>query len=97
MFGHVTEKPYLCSRKDKSKTSIMKIVSRFKDNSDGRLLVIYETPSGNLVGEVYADGVYKRGGWNSRATFRWQDKDASEYRVREYFGFLKNSVTQINK
>lgn len=50
-------------------------------------LVIYRTPKGNLVGEVYADGVCKRGNWSQRATFYESDGDATEQRVCEYFGF----------
>ena len=48
------------------------------------LLVIFRTPKGNLVGEVYF-GRYKRGKWDMRATF--EGRDATEYRVKEYFGF----------
>lgn len=61
-------------------------ISMFKDNK-GRLLVIWQTAKGNLIGEVYNNGVEKRGKWNMRATFRVEDKDASEHRVCEYFGF----------
>ena len=62
-------------------------VSMFK-NGKGALLVIWKTPKGKLIGEVYLDGVEKRGKngkWDSRATF--DGKDATEHRVCEYFGF----------
>lgn len=64
-------------------------VSMFKKD-DGALLVIWETPNGNLVGEVFLDGVERRGKngkWDMRATFKIEDGDAREYRVCEYFGF----------
>ena len=58
----------------------------FKDDR-GRLLVIWKTPKDNLVGEVFNNGIEKRGKWDMRATFYVEDKDATEYRVCEYFGF----------
>lgn len=64
-------------------------VSTFKKD-DGALLVIWKTLKENLVGEVFLDGVEKRGkngSWDMRATFKVEDGDASEYRVCEYFGF----------
>ena len=61
-------------------------ISIFKQD-DGALLVIRKTTKGNLVGEVYNDGVEKRGKWSMRATFYVKDNDATEYRVCEYFGF----------
>lgn len=60
--------------------------SMFK-REDGALLVIWETPKGNLIGEVYNDGVERRGKWDMRATFYVTDGDATPYRVLEYFGF----------
>jgi len=59
-------------------------ISMFKKN-DGALLVIWKTPKENLVGEVFSNGVEKRGKWDMRATF--EGKEATEYRVCEYFGF----------
>ena len=38
----------------------MKKKSSFKDNK-GRILLIWETTSGNLVGEVFENGVVQRG------------------------------------
>ena len=61
-------------------------ISMFKDDR-GRLLVIWKTPKDNLVGEVFNNGIEKRGKWDMRATFYVEDKDATEYRVCEYFGF----------
>lgn len=52
---------------------------------DGSLLVIWQTPKYNLIGEVFKNGIEKRGKWDMRATF--EGKDASDYRVCEYFGF----------
>lgn len=73
----------------------MKIKSKFK-NDDGRLLVIFETPKGHLVGEVYSNGEYKRGKWDSRVTFSyWDDND--EYRVKEYFGFNSSNSICLTK
>jgi hypothetical protein len=66
---------------------MVKIAMYKKDN--GALLVIWKTPKGNLVGEVFNNGVEKRGEWDSRTTFC----GATEYRVCEYFGFsTSNSI-----
>ena len=73
----------------------MKIVNRFKDNA-GRLLVIYESKHGDLIGEVYSSGIKKAGKWDSRATFETMTKDCTEYRVREYFGFVGSDVIEIS-
>lgn len=62
---------------------MVKISMYKKDN--GALLVIWQTPKENLVGEVFFNGVEKRGKWDMRATF--EGRDATEYRVCEYFGF----------
>ena len=59
-------------------------ISMFKKD-DGALLVIWKTPKENLVGEVFNNGVEKRGKWDMRATF--EGKEATQHRVREYFGF----------
>ena len=72
----------------------MKKKSSFKDNK-GRILLIWETTSGNLVGEVFENGVVQRGNADMRATFYRQDNDATEYRVCQYFGFNSNSSTRI--
>lgn len=67
---------------------MVKIALYKKEN--GALLVIWQTRKGNLVGEVYFDGVEKRGKngkWDMRATFYVEGKEATEYRVCEYFGF----------
>ena len=61
----------------------MKIISK-NFNAKGNLLVILRTKNGKLIGEFYERG-YKRGEWDMRATF--EGKDATEYRVKEYFGF----------
>ena len=61
-------------------------ISMFKKD-DGALLVIWKTPKGNLVGEVFNNGVEKRGKWDMRATFKTDDGDATEARVCEYFKF----------
>lgn len=61
-------------------------ISMFKKD-DGALLVIWKTSKGNLVGEVFLNGVEKRGKWDMRATFYVAYGDATEHRVREYFGF----------
>mgnify|MGYP006916030280 CR=1 FL=1 len=74
----------------------MKIVRRFKDNDNGRLLVIYEGRYGDMVGEVYNSGVRKAGKYDMRTKFEALSKDASEYRVREYFGFTGESVIEVN-
>lgn len=64
----------------------MKIVEKIISKR-GRLLVIYETRKGNLIGEVYNDGKRIAGKWDSRATFYVEDGDADIYRVKSYFGF----------
>lgn len=61
-------------------------ISMFKKD-DGALLVIWKTSKGNLIGEVFNDGVEKRGEWDMRAIFFVADGDATAHRVREYFGF----------
>ena len=73
----------------------MKIKSKFK-NDDGRLLVIFETPKGHLVGEVYSNGEYKHGKWDSRATFSYWD-DNYEYREKEYVGFNSSKSIGLTK
>lgn len=74
----------------------MKIVNRFKDNKDGRLLVIYESKYGDLIGEVYYSGVRKAGKWDMRSKFEAMTKDCSEYRVCEYFGFLGENIVEVS-
>jgi hypothetical protein len=59
-------------------------ISMFKDDK-GRLLVIRKTPKEKLIGELYNNGIEKRGDWISRATF--EGKEATEHRVCEYYGF----------
>lgn len=61
-------------------------IAMYKDDA-GRLLVIWATKKTNLIGEVFNNGVEKRGKWDMRATFYTKDGDATKYRVREYFGF----------
>lgn len=64
-------------------------ISMFK-NEKGALLVIWRTPKENLIGEVFLDGVEKRGKngkWDMRATFEYKYCEATEFRVCEYFGF----------
>ena len=63
-------------------------VSMYKKD-DGALLVIWEKADGSLVGEVFNNGIEKRYAWDMRATFK--HKDATEYRVCEYFGFNPNN------
>lgn len=61
-------------------------ISMYK-NDKGGLLVIWKTKNENLVGEVFSNGVEKRGKWDMRATFYEKDGDATEHRVCEYFNF----------
>lgn len=70
------------------KIKIMVKIAIYK-HDNGSLLVIWRTPKENLVGEVYSNGIYKRGKWVLRATF--EGRDATEYRVCEYFGFKSNN------
>ena len=59
---------------------------------DGALLSIFKCVNGDLIGEVYNNGVEKKGKWDMRARFRVKDNDAYEYRVCEYFNFkVENS------
>ncbi len=64
-------------------------ISMFKREKDGALLVIWKTPRENLIGEVFSNGVEKRGKWDNRATF--DGRDVTEHRVCEYFGFKSNN------
>ena len=59
-------------------------IAKYK-NDKGALLVIKQTRNGNLIGEVFSNGIEKRGKWDMRATF--EGKEATQHRVREYFGF----------
>lgn len=59
-------------------------IAKYK-NDKGALLVIKQTRNGNLIGEVFSNGIEKRGKWDMRATFI--DDDATEARVCEYFKF----------
>lgn len=54
-------------------------------NDRGNLLVVKQAKNGNFIGEVFFNGVEKRGKWDMRATFC--NEDATEYRVCEYFNF----------
>jgi hypothetical protein len=70
---------------------MVKIAIYKKDN--GALLVIWRTRNENLIGELYRSGEYHRGKWDMRATFNANNGDATEYRVKEYFGFsTSNSI-----
>lgn len=64
---------------------MVKISMYKKENGD--LLVIKRSVKGNLIGEVYSNGIEKRGNRYMRATFYEKDSDATEYRVCQYFGF----------
>jgi hypothetical protein len=64
----------------------------YKNKSTGALLVIWKCKSGNLIGEIYDNGVEKRGKWDRRARFRVVHGDAQPYRVLEYFGFDTSEV-----
>lgn len=64
-------------------------ISMFKKD-DGSLLVIWRNARENLIGEVYSNGIEKRGKWDMRAVFSAKDGDATEHRVCEYFGFKSN-------
>lgn len=64
----------------------MKIIDRITRKRDGALLVILENRNGDLIGETYHGGTRNPGDWDNRALFT--GKDACEFRVREYFGFL---------
>ena len=61
-------------------------IAMYKDKQ-GRLLVIKQDINGDLIGEVYVNGVEKRGKWDMgmRALFRVKDKDATLYHVCKYF------------
>ena len=62
-------------------------------HDNGSLLVIWRTRNENLIGELHRGGEYHRGKWDSRATFNANDGDATEHRVKEYFGFsTSNSI-----
>lgn len=54
---------------------------------DGQILVIYRCANEDLIGEVYIDGIEKRGCHDFRARFKAKLREAQTYRVKEYFGF----------
>lgn len=64
----------------------------YKNKTTGALLVIWECKGGDLIGEVYSNGVEKRGKWDRRARFHVVHGDAQPYRVLEYFGFDTSEV-----
>lgn len=64
---------------------MIKISMYKKDN--GALLVIWKCLNDDLIGEVYNNGIEKRGKWNMRARFSVKHNEATEHRVCEYFGF----------
>ena len=66
----------------------------YKNKTTGALLVIWECKCGDLIGEVYNNGVEKRGKWDRRARFYVRDKDAAVYRVLEYLGFDTSEVAK---
>ena len=72
-----------------SRTTLPKsFIRKFtKDWNKYRNMVIKKTTNGNLIGEVFNDGIEKRGKWDMRATFYEKDGDATEHRVCEYFNF----------
>lgn len=59
-------------------------------DKEGRLLVISETTNGNLVGEVFNNGKRIVGKHDMRAKFTVGAKEATRYRVMEYFGMIPN-------
>ena len=61
----------------------MKTIGKF--NSYDKTLIIRENSKGDYIGELYQKDNVKRGEWISKATF--EGKDATEYRVMEYFNF----------
>lgn len=61
------------------------IYKKKNNNEPKKMLVVWKTIKGNLIGELYDNGVEKRGEWVSRATF--EGRDAQMSRVLEYFNF----------
>ena len=70
----------------------MKTIGKF--NSKDMTLIIRENSKGDYIGELYNKGNVKRGKWINRATF--EGKDATTYRVMEYFGF-KEYVDKLSR
>ena len=66
-------------------------IAMYKDEQ-GRLLVVWKTKNENLVGEVFSNGIEKRGKSDMRATFYVKDGDATEFRVCEYFNFPSHNA-----
>ena len=66
----------------------------YKNKTTGALLVIWECKCGDLIGEVFNNGVEKRGKWDRRARFHVVHGDAQPYRVLEYFGFDTSEVAK---
>lgn len=68
----------------------MKTIGKYssKDNT----LIIRENSKGEYIGELYENDNVKRGQWISRATF--EGKDATTYRVMEYFNFDQDAKQQ---
>ena len=65
-------------------------IEMYQEN--GKLLVIWECANEDLIGEVYNNGIEKRGKWNMRARFSHKNNEATSHRVREYFGFKNNKA-----
>ena len=55
-------------------------------NDKGGLLVIKQNTKGDLIGEVFNNGIEKRGKWDMRETFLQKD-GATECIVCERFNF----------
>jgi len=66
----------------------MKTIGKY--NSTDKTLIIREDSKGNYIGELYLRGNTKQGEWISRAKF--EGKDATTYRVMEYFNFKEATV-----
>ena len=68
----------------------MKTIAKY--NSLNKTLIIRENSKGEYIGELYEKNNVKRGQWIGRATF--EGKDATEYRVMEYFNFDQEKPQQ---
>ena len=56
-------------------------------NDEGGLLVIWKCRNNDLIGEVFNNGVEKRGMWDKKAKFLVKNDEARTHQVCKHFGF----------
>lgn len=67
------------------------LVNTFRNKKNNNILKVYETPKGNYRGKLLdaSKNII------SSSMFYVEDKEASEYRVREYYNFLGDDIETL--